>query len=93
MACWETAAALRAGAVDFELRLGQIGFMDDRLTNLEVKMSFLERTVSDLDELVREFGRQLDLTRRQMERLAGQYAARDGDGPQGGPEDEVPPHY
>lgn len=34
--------------------------MEDRMISMEEKIAFLEKTVADLDEVVREFGRRLE---------------------------------
>ncbi len=63
--------------------------MDDRLLEVEVKLAFLEHTVAELDEVVRETREALDRALRELGTLREQL------GPPGksSPEDEVPPHY
>jgi SlyX protein len=65
---------------------------DERLTNAEVKLAFLERTVEDLDSVVLELNREVQMLRREVEQLRGQLAQA-GAVAAAKPEDEVPPHY
>jgi uncharacterized coiled-coil protein SlyX len=65
--------------------------MEDRITNVEVRIAFLEKTVEDLDAVVRELGSELVALRRAYEQL------RDRAVPSSEPartlEDDKPPHY
>ncbi len=63
--------------------------MDVRLTDLEVRYTYLERTVRDLDEVVIELRSQVDRLKRELLDLRGTVA---GD-PEGNPPNEKPPHY
>lgn len=63
--------------------------MAERIEELEVKVAYLERTLTDLDEIVREFADRVVTLEREV-RLLRQSAENDalaGDGV------EKPPHY
>lgn len=60
--------------------------MEDRLTPLEIKLSFLEDQVEQLDALVARQQQQLELLARELKRLRDQPLAA-------APLDERPPHY
>jgi SlyX protein len=63
--------------------------IDRRLTDLEVKASFTEDLVDHLNALVVRQQRQIDLLVREV----GKLKDRTPDAGQGGPRDDVPPHY
>lgn len=66
----------------------------DRITDLEVRMAFLEKTLGDLDGVVREVADQLDSTKMALRELREQ--VNRGDDGQARPHslvDERPPHY
>lgn len=62
----------------------------ERLTDLEIKASYMEDTLDRLNDVVVRQQQQIDLLRREITRLLrqGQPLA---DTP--GPRDELPPHY
>jgi uncharacterized coiled-coil protein SlyX len=61
--------------------------MEQRVTELEIKVAYLERTVGELDGLVRVLSEQMDLLRREVARL------RASEQRQEPPPSEQPPHY
>lgn len=58
----------------------------DRLTQLEIKASFLEDQVEQLDAVVARQQQQIDLLARELQRLREQQ-------PEAVPLNERPPHY
>lgn len=66
--------------------------MDERVMNLEVKVSFLEKTVADLDDVVRETRDLMERMHLELKQL--REAVKDGDSNEAfDPDAEVPPHY
>ena len=64
--------------------------LDERFTNLEVKVAFLEHHVEQLDELVRVALTRLEKMESEIKGLREQLA----EGAKlGSPEEEVPPHH
>ena len=61
---------------------------DDRIVDLEIRMSFLERHLEEIDKVVLEVRDQLDAFQRELASLRQQQL-----GEAGKLEDEVPPHY
>lgn len=66
----------------------------DRITDLEVRMAFLERALQELDDVVREVADELVSTRRALKDLRDQVNSAD----EGTTEptsllEERPPHY
>ncbi len=66
------------------------GHSDDRLTDLEIRMAFLEDTLTTLDELVRQALDGLELVRAEIGGLRDQV---DVVAVRGSLVDEVPPHH
>ena len=60
--------------------------MDDRLTPLEIKLSFLEDQVEPLDAIVARQQQQIELLAKELKHLRDQP-------PLAAPLDEPPPHY
>ena len=60
-----------------------------RLTDLEVRYSYLERTLSELDEVVIELRKRLERAEREVGRLREMLH----EGPSDNPPNEKPPHY
>jgi SlyX protein len=60
-----------------------------RITELEVKVAFQDRTIDELDGLVRAFTDQLEELTRQIETVRSTLA----DLRETGPANEKPPHY
>lgn len=62
--------------------------MDDRLTDVEIKLAFAERRIDELDDVVRGMSENLDVLIKEVKRLRRQ--AEPSDAP---PANEKPPHY
>jgi SlyX protein len=65
--------------------------MDERIDDLEIKLAYQERLISELDALVRSFGTKLDEAMRELASL--KESLRTGGEPTLGPTNEPPPHY
>lgn len=65
--------------------------IDQRLTDLEIKASFTEDLLEQLDQVVIRQQQQIDLLMREVSRL--QHRNTDGLGGPSGPTDDLPPHY
>jgi uncharacterized coiled-coil protein SlyX len=63
---------------------------DDRIVDLEIKLAYQDRVISELDALVRGFGVRLDELQRELRQLKD--TLRSPEGPVGGA-NEPPPHY
>ena len=61
-------------------------------TDLEAKVTFLERTVDALHEALHEHSKALDSLERLLARIEKREQAR-GSEPELGPHDAPPPHY
>lgn len=64
---------------------------DQRLINLEIKASFTEHLLEQLDHVVIRQQQQIDLLVREVTRL--QQRNSDGVGDPRSPTDDLPPHY
>ena len=60
--------------------------MDDRIVDLEIKLAYQERLITELDALVRAFGERLEKAERELRELVVRAAPV-------GPANEPPPHY
>jgi uncharacterized coiled-coil protein SlyX len=67
---------------------------EDRITELEARVAWMERLISDLDGVVRDAHDRADRLEREVTELR-ESAQRGGQGlvAQSAPADEVPPHY
>ena len=63
--------------------------VDDRLTEAETKLAYLESTVDTLNDVIVRQRDQLDALERRLERLQGELDAA----ALGSPADDKPPHY
>jgi SlyX protein len=63
---------------------------DDRLTDLEVRLAFQQRTIATLDEVVREFAARVERLERQLAEMVNRASSEE---PPAGPGLERPPHY
>lgn len=66
--------------------------IEKRVEELEVKCSYQDQLIADLDSVVQELNRELQDVRRELKEVRAQVQA----GAAGGDnklEDEVPPHY
>lgn len=64
--------------------------MDDRIVELEVRAAYQDKTISDLDEVIRAFAERVILLERELQLL--KETMKTGV-PDVGPQDERPPHY
>lgn len=62
----------------------------ERFTDLEIKVAYQDKTIADLEALVRSFGVRLDDLARELAQL--KQAVRSPEVPLG-PTNEKPPHY
>lgn len=69
--------------------------VDHRLTALEVKVTFTEDLVEELNRTVARQQQQIELLLREVVQLGQQLeqAGADERGSPGNPRDEIPPHY
>ncbi len=65
---------------------------DQRLTNLEIKASFTEDLLDQLNQVIVRQQEQIDALVRRIERLRGS-TLQDGSGAARNSRDELPPHY
>ncbi|MCW5631570.1 MAG: SlyX family protein [Rhodoferax sp.] len=65
---------------------------DTRLTNLEIKLSFTEDMVEELNKTVFRQQQQIDWLIREVDKLRQQSPEDGAAGPRN-PGDETPPHY
>ncbi|KQW46662.1 MULTISPECIES: SlyX family protein [unclassified Roseateles] len=66
--------------------------LEQRITDLEIKASFAEDTVEQLNQVVVRQQAQIDRLVRELVQLRDRAAAAEPGGP-GGMRDELPPHY
>jgi SlyX protein len=72
----------------------EAGGVDDRLMALEVKVSFTDDLVDELNRTVARQQQQIEALARELVRLRGQVREMgERDGGAGDPGQEVPPHY
>ncbi len=67
--------------------------MEDRLTELEIKLSLTEDTVDELNRLVYAQQQQIDLLQAQLRLLYTQLQNATGPAETRSLRDEIPPHY
>jgi SlyX protein len=65
---------------------------EERLTQLEIKLSYTEDLLDTLNQLVTTQQNQIDLLLREVVRLR-QHGSSEAPAPQRNPRDELPPHY
>ena len=66
--------------------------MDERLNELESKLTFQEQTLDTLDGVVVEQAQCIERLERRLDLLEGKLRGL-GDGPEGDPLEERPPHH
>lgn len=66
--------------------------LERRVEELETRYAFQEETLRQLDEVLQQYGRMIDILRRENQELRAQVAQK-GTGEPNKIEDEVPPHY
>jgi SlyX protein len=64
---------------------------DDRITNLEIKLSFTEDLIEKLNETVYKQQQQIEFLYRELKAVKEQASSADSGG--GSLKDEIPPHY
>lgn len=65
---------------------------EDRITNLEIKLSFTEDLIDQLNQTVHKQQQQIEFLYRELKSIKEQASGEDGAG-SNSPKDEVPPHY
>ena len=64
---------------------------DDRITNLEIKLSFTEDLIEKLNETIYKQQQQIEFLYRELKAIKEQASSSGGGG--GSLIDEIPPHY
>ena len=64
---------------------------DDRITNLEIKLSFAEDLIEKLNETIYKQQQQIEFLYRELKSIKEQASSSGGGG--GSLKDEIPPHY
>ena len=64
---------------------------DERITNLEIKLSFTEDLIEKLNETVYKQQQQIEFLYRELKAIKEQASSSGGGG--GSLKDEIPPHY
>ena len=70
----------------------QANLIDDRLTELEIKVSFQDDLLDKLDQIIIRQQEQMDALTREVVALR-QQSPQAGDAPQRNLRDDLPPHY
>ena len=65
---------------------------EDRITNLEIKLSFTEDLIEKLNQIVYKQQQQIEFLYRELKSIKEQ-ASSSGGGGSGSLIDEIPPHY
>ena len=65
---------------------------DDRITNLEIKLSFTEDLIEKLNETIYKQQQQIEFLYRELKAIKEQASSSGGDG-SGNLKDDIPPHY
>jgi SlyX protein len=63
---------------------------DDRITNLEIKLSFTEDLIEKLNETIYKQQQQIEFLYRELKSIKEQASSSGGGGSL---KDEIPPHY
>lgn len=67
---------------------------DERLTDVECILMHAQKTISDLNQVIIDQGRQIDQLRRELKQLASDFRqVQDSNLPTRSARDEIPPHY
>ena len=64
---------------------------DDRITNLEIKLSFTEDLIDQLNQTIYKQQQQIEFLYRELKAIKEQASSSGGGG--GSLKDEIPPHY
>ncbi len=65
---------------------------EDRITNLEIKLSFTEDLIDQLNQTIYKQQQQIEFLYRELKSIKEQASSGDGAG-SNNPKDEIPPHY
>ena len=65
---------------------------EDRITNLEIKLSFTEDLIEKLNQIVYKQQQQIEFLYRELKSIKEQ-ASSSGGSSSGSLKDEIPPHY
>jgi SlyX protein len=65
---------------------------DERITNLEIKLSFTEDLIEKLNETIYKQQQQIEFLYRELKAIKEQASSSGGDG-SGNLKDDIPPHY
>ena len=65
---------------------------EDRITNLEIKLSFTEDLIDQLNQTIYKQQQQIEFLYRELKSIREQASGGDSTG-SGSPKDEIPPHY
>ncbi|WP_062309889.1 SlyX family protein [Polynucleobacter sinensis] len=65
---------------------------EDRMTNLEIKLSFAEDLIEQLNQIVYKQQQQIEFLYRELKSIKEQAGSADGPGGNSA-KDEIPPHY
>ncbi len=64
--------------------------MSDRIVELEVRVTYQDQLIKDLDDVVRSFAQRVEALERELAQLKATIASQPGPV---GPADDPPPHY
>ncbi|OYY14758.1 MULTISPECIES: SlyX family protein [unclassified Polynucleobacter] len=65
---------------------------EDRINNLEIKLSFTEDLIDQLNQTIYKQQQQIEFLYRELKSIKEQSSSGDGAGISS-PKDEIPPHY
>jgi SlyX protein len=65
---------------------------EDRITNLEIKLSFTEDLIDQLNQTIYKQQQQIEFLYRELKSIKEQASSGDNVG-NSSPKDEIPPHY
>jgi SlyX protein len=65
---------------------------EDRITNLEIKLSFTEDLIDQLNQTIYKQQQQIEFLYRELKSIKEQASGGDGTG-SSNPKHEIPPHY
>lgn len=65
---------------------------EDRITNLEIKLSFTEDLIDQLNQTIYKQQQQIEFLYRELKSIREQASGADGTA-NSSPKDEIPPHY
>jgi SlyX protein len=69
-----------------------IDMTEDRITNLEIKLSFTEDLIDQLNQTIYKQQQQIEFLYRELNSIKEQSSNGDSAG-NNSPKDEIPPHY